>query len=372
MYEPAAGADCLGVYVHIPFCTSRCDYCAFATWTDRVHLMGDYVEACVAEAHLRLDGGRPATSVFFGGGTPSLLPPEHLSAILAAVHRVADAEVTVECNPETVDAPKLRGYHDAGINRLSFGVQSMAAHVLDGLGRRHDPDAVLAAVEAARAAGLGGRYSVDLIMGGAGESLEDWEHTIESVLSLSPAPGHVSAYGLTVEAGTPLATDRSRHPDPDDQADKYLLADGALSRSGLSWYEISNWSRPGAECRHNQLYWSQGEYVGLGCAAHSHLIDADSGWSRRFWNVRTPERYIRLLAGGGSVEAAGEDLDPRARRLEALELSLRTAQGVPTAALPGWGRDPVLAGLLRPVEGDRLVLTPRGRLLANEVAIRLT
>lgn len=364
-------AEPFGVYVHIPFCVSRCDYCAFATWTDRFHLSGQYVDACTTAARRQLGEGRPATSVFFGGGTPSLLEPAAIASILDGIPRCEDAEVTVECNPETVDGPKLAGYRSAGVTRLSFGVQSMSPRVLAALGRRHDPDAVRRAVAAAAGAGFAASYSVDLIMGGAGETLADWESTLEAVLALDPPPRHVSAYGLTVEPGTPLAADPRRHPDPDDQADKYLLADDVLSGAGLRWYEISNWAAPGAQCRHNRLYWSQGEYTGIGCAAHSHAVDRATGRARRWWNVRTPDRYIRMVGEGGVGEAAGEDLDPETRRKEGLELALRTADGVEAEALPGWESDPVLARLVRPGTSGRLVLTRAGRLLANEVTLRL-
>ncbi|HWE54361.1 MAG TPA: radical SAM family heme chaperone HemW [Acidimicrobiales bacterium] len=357
-----------GVYVHVPFCVSRCDYCAFATWTDRFHLVDDYVSACTSAA---ASITRPATSVFFGGGTPSLLSPAQIGSIIDSLDLAPDAEVTVECNPETVDHPKLSGYASAGVNRLSFGVQSLAPHVLQTLGRSHDPDSVARAVDAAARAGFAGSYSVDLIMGGAGETGADWTSTLNGVLALDPPPRHVSAYGLTVEPGTPLAGDPTRHPDPDDQADKYLDASTILEEAGLHWYEISNWARPGAECRHNQLYWEQGEYIGVGCAAHSHTVDTDTGWARRWWNVRTPDRYISLIGEGQTGESAGEDLDPATRRREALELSLRTTRGVPRAALPGWSDDEVLADLVVAAPGDRLVLTVAGRLLANEVALRL-
>lgn len=361
-----------GVYVHIPFCLSRCDYCAFATWTDRFNLVDDYVAACTTAARRQLDGGRLATSVFFGGGTPSLLDAHHIESILSAIPRADGAEVTVECNPDTVDEEKLIAYRGAGVRRLSFGVQSMRRHVLEGLGRRHDPESVGRAVAAAGAAGFGHAYSVDLIMGGAGESLDDWSGTLAEVLALQPGPRHVSAYGLTVEPGTPLAKDAARHPDPDDQADKYAMADEILTGAGLPWYEISNWAAAGAECRHNQLYWSQGEYCGIGCAAHSHSVDRSTGWARRWWNVRTPERYIQLIDGGGTGESAGEELAPAARVREGLELALRTSAGVPQRALPGWDTDEVLRELVRPADNGRLVLTQKGRLLANEVAIRLS
>ena len=367
------GTGPLGVYIHVPFCVSRCDYCAFATWTDRFHLVDDYVAACASAVSARLApeaDGRPATSVFFGGGTPSLLEPAQLARVLDSFELVPGAEVTVECNPETVDAAKLAGYRRAGVNRLSFGVQSMAPHVLEGLGRRHEPSTARRAVQAAAEAGFGASYSVDLIMGGAGETLDDWRATLDEVLGFDPPPRHVSAYGLTVEPGTPLAAEPQRHPDPDDQADKYLSADQVLAAAGLCWYEISNWAVPGAECRHNQLYWSQGEYEGIGCAAHSHRIDPATGRSRRWWNVRTPERYIRLVAEGGAGESSGEELDDETRAQERLQLMLRTSEGVPARTLPGWESNPDLRELVV-AAGDRLVLTPAGRLLANEVAVRL-
>ncbi len=370
--EPASRPDSFGVYVHVPFCTRRCDYCAFATWTDRFQLADAYVTSCATEVRREVESGMPpASSVFFGGGTPSLLSPDQLARVLSAIPMPAGAEVTVECNPETVDPGKLGRYRDAGVNRLSFGVQSMVPHVLAGLGRQHDPDAVRRAVSAAAATGFADTYSVDLIFGGAGETLGDWAATVRAVLDLDPPPAHVSAYALTVEAGTPLASDPSRHPDPDDQADKYLLADSMLGDAGLGWYEISNWARPGRRCHHNQLYWAQGQYRGIGCAAHSHRVDTAAGSARRWWNVRTPDRYVRLVEAARSPEAAGEDLDEPARRFEALELALRTRGGVPQAALPNWESDEGILDLVEPSAPGRLVLTLRGRLLANEVAVRL-
>jgi oxygen-independent coproporphyrinogen-3 oxidase len=274
--------------------------------------------------------------------------------------------VTVECNPETVSPGLLSAYRQAGVTRLSFGVQSMVPEVLSSLGRRHDPATVQRAVAAAAGAGFGDSYSVDLIFGAAGESVEAWRRSLDLALALDPGPSHVSAYGLTVEAGTPLAADPRRHPDPDDQADKYVVTDEVLSQAGLAWYEISNWARPGAECAHNRLYWRQGAYRGIGCAAHSHQVLPD-GRSRRWWNVRTPERYAKLVEGGADPEAASEVLDASTRRWEALTLALRTREGVPLGALAD---DPLLEGLIE-ARDDRAVLTLRGRLLANEVAARL-
>ena len=379
-YDPPANG--FGVYVHVPFCSRRCDYCAFATWDDRHHLWERYVAAARAEAvsagGALWKGRGPATSVFFGGGTPSLLPAELLIGALYAVKAnlgvAPGAKVTVECNPETVTRQKLTAYRDAGVTRLSFGVQSMVPAVLASLGRQHDPAAVRRAAQLAGEEGFASSYSVDLIFGAAGETMSDWESCLDEVLALEPPPSHVSAYALTVEPGTPLSRRPQRWPDEDDQAEKYMRADEVLSGHGLEWYEISNWARPGRRCAHNLLYWAQGEYVGLGCAAHSHQV-GPGGRSRRWWNVRTPQRYCRLVEDGSSPEAAGEELGPEEQEFEALTLSLRTYRGVPPWAVPEelfeQGLVELKPGSLSAGGGARAVLTRRGRLLANEVASRL-
>jgi oxygen-independent coproporphyrinogen-3 oxidase len=346
-----------GVYVHVPFCARRCDYCAFAAWDDRNELTDRYLAALRTEAARLAPELPPVTSAFVGGGTPSMVPAEGLLAALAQLPLAPGAEVTVECNPDTVDAALVDAYVAGGVNRLSFGVQSMAPHVLEALGRTHDPGNVARCAELARASGLTS-WNLDVIYGAAGESLDDWRRTLEDILALEPP--HVSAYGLTVEPGTPLADDPTRHPDEDLQADEYELADDLLTAAGLEWYEVSNWARPGHECRHNRLYWSQGEYAGLGCAAHAHRH------GRRSWSLRTPERWIEAVEAGCSTEAAGEELDPAARRLEGLQLALRTREGVPVDTLPVDELDGLVS-----VEGGRAVLTRHGRLLANEVALRL-
>jgi oxygen-independent coproporphyrinogen-3 oxidase len=349
----------LGAYVHIPFCAKRCDYCAFATWTDRAHLIERYLAGVRTEIERAVVAAPDAafSSVFVGGGTPSLVPGPALVAVLSALPLAPDAEVTVECNPDTVTAELLDAYRAGGVTRLSLGVQSMVPHVLDLLGRTHDPANVHRSVELARAAGFD-TFNLDIIYGAVGESVADWEATLRAVIALEPP--HISAYGLTVEAGTPLALDPARYPDDDDQAEKYVRGDELLTAAGLVSYEISNWARPGHECRHNLLYWSQGDYVGFGCSAHSHRQ------GRRWWNVRTPERYLALVETGASAEAAGEDLDADVRRLEGLQLALRTREGVPVNALAV----AELPGLVE-VHGDRVVLTRAGRLLANEVSLRL-
>ncbi len=352
-----------GVYLHVPFCRRRCDYCAFATWTDRLDLAQRYLAACRRQVVEAVGAGMaPVTSVFVGGGTPTLVPAAELLAVLAAVPLVPGAEVTVEANPDDVTPELLGAYADGGVNRLSLGVQSMVPSVLDSLGRTHDVANVHRAAEAAHEVGLA--FNVDLIYGAAGETVGEWSTTIDQALRLEPA--HVSAYGLTVEAGTPLAADTARHPDDDDQADKYMLATDRLAAAGYRWYEISNWAKPGHECRHNQLYWSQGDYLGVGCAAHSH----HSG--RRWWNLRTPERYVEAVEAGRSVEAGHESLDPDRRRFERWELALRTNEGVPADAFEPGSRE-YLRPLLRTAAGDpgQLTLTIPGRLLANEVAVHL-
>ncbi len=351
-----------GVYVHVPFCRERCDYCAFATYTDRDHLMERYADACVTELQRLAAAGDllPATSVFFGGGTPSRLHPETLCRILRAIPVTADAEITVECNPEDADQEHLGPYRRAGVNRLSFGLQSTHAHVLAGLGRRHVPDAAARIAAAVRDAGFA-NWNLDLIFGGAGESDEDWGATLAGVLDLPNPPPHISAYALTIEPGTPLARAGDRHPDDDTLANRYEMADDILSRAGYRWEEISNWALPGHRCRHNHLYWDQGDYAGIGSAAHSHRD------GERWWNVRTPERYIDAISAGRSPEAGREVLTAEQRQFEALSLSLRTPRGVPADNLPPADE---LAGLIEEREGQA-ALTVRGRLLANEVSTRI-
>jgi oxygen-independent coproporphyrinogen-3 oxidase len=353
-----------GVYVHIPFCASKCEYCAFATWTDRHHLVDAYLGALRSEIARAVDDGLPvADTVFVGGGTPTLVPADDLATVIAAIPVGDDAEITVECNPDDVTVELLRTYRAAGVNRVSLGVQSMSAHVLASLGRTHDSANVATAVGAIVASGMPS-FNLDLIYGAVGETLDDWQRTVESALAFDPP--HISAYGLTVEAGTPLASQPDRHPDDDDQADKYELVDELLADAGLENYEVSNWAEPGHESRHNLLYWNQGDYRGFGCAAHSHSA------GRRWWNLRTPDRYLEAVARGATVEAASETLDADTRRFEALQLAVRTRDGVPRDAFTPDTLE-LLDGLLldHPTDSDRVVLTRHGRLMANEVSVRL-
>jgi putative oxygen-independent coproporphyrinogen III oxidase len=350
-----------GVYVHVPFCAHRCDYCAFATYADRDHLMEAYVATVLQEIQWARDDGLPvATSVFFGGGTPSRLPAEELLRILDAIPRTEDAEVTVECNPEDASLERLKAYRAGGVNRMSFGVQSTQSAVLADLGRRHGTMAHREVSEAVTAAGFA-TWNMDLIIGSRAESLADVARTLDDLLGLDAPPPHISCYVLTPEPGTPLGEDPRRHPDEDESADAYELVSRTLEEHGYLWEEISNWAQPGHECRHNHVYWNQDDYVGFGSAAHSHRH------GRRFWNVRTPDRYIAMVRDGTRPLGGEEQLDERTQRFERDSLALRTAKGVP---LEAFGSLEEIAHLVS-VEDGRVTLAPSGRLLANQVILRL-
>jgi oxygen-independent coproporphyrinogen-3 oxidase len=351
----------LGVYVHVPFCAHRCDYCAFATYEDRDHLREDYVAALRREIAREVQAGmEPATSVFFGGGTPSRLSPEQLVSILEEIPRTSDAEVTVECNPEDASLERLLTYKSAGVNRMSYGVQSTQPAVLADLGRRHGTMAHEEVSRVTHEAGFA-TWNMDLIVGSRAESLDDVRATLADLLGLEAPPPHVSCYALTPEPATPLGRDPSRHPDEDETADAYDLVGETLERNGYQWEEISNWALPGHECRHNHVYWDNDDYVGFGSAAHSHR----SG--RRYWNVRTPERYIAMIGRGESAIAGEEVLDEATRAFERDSLALRTSRGVPVEAFDSLEE---IRHLVK-VEHDRVTLTPRARLVANQVILRL-
>ncbi|HUY16747.1 MAG TPA: radical SAM family heme chaperone HemW [Acidimicrobiales bacterium] len=357
----ATSSTNFGVYVHVPFCAHRCDYCAFATYSDRDHLMGDYVDAVLREiAQTKAAGLPPATSVFFGGGTPSRLPAEALLRVLDAIDRTDDAEVTVECNPEDASVERLTAYRAGGVNRVSFGVQSTQPAVLADLGRRHGIMAHREVSEAVSEAGFA-TWNMDLIVGSRAEGLDDVRHTLDDLLTLEHPPPHVSCYALTPEPATPLGRDPARHPDEDATADAYDLVGEVLEQHGYLWEEISNWAKPGHECRHNHVYWDHGDYVGFGSAAHSHLH------GRRFWNVRTPDRYVELLRSGELPLGGEEFLDETTQRFEAESLALRTARGVPLEAFDSLEE---ISHLVR-VRDGQVTLTKKARLVANQVIVRL-
>lgn len=349
------------MYIHIPFCVKRCDYCAFATFTDRHHLQSEYVQAMRKHIRLLVAADMPrATSVFVGGGTPTMLPADELLSVIAEIPLAPRAEVTVECNPDDITLEMMQQYLRGGVNRVSIGVQSTVAHVLQSLGRTHNPENVQRAVAHVKQAGFS-TFNLDIMYGAAGESLADWQQTVADVVALEPP--HVSAYGLTIEANTPLASQPERHPDDDDQADKYEWVDQRFADAGMLNYEISNWSLPGHECAHNYLYWMQGNYDGIGCAAHAHKDGT------RWWNVRTPDRYIELINSDESPTSSNEVLDDETKSLEELQLLIRTREGVPTSAFSPDDRS-LLEGLIE-LREDRYVLTRAGRLMANEVSLRL-
>jgi oxygen-independent coproporphyrinogen-3 oxidase len=351
-----------GVYVHVPFCRRRCDYCAFSTYVDRDHLMASYVDALRRDITRARDSGEleRATAVFFGGGTPSRLAAEDLCSVIDLVPLAAGAEVSVECNPEDVTEERLAAYRSAGVTRISLGAQARAPHVLASLGRHHQWDEVSAAAKLVAAGGFAS-WNLDLIFGAAAESDSDWDDALAGVLGLALPPPHISAYALTIEPGTPLALDPARHPDDDVQARRYERADEVLSSAGYLWEEISNWALPGHRCAYNNIAWSGGDYLGFGAAAHSHRD------GRRWWNVRTPERYIAAATSGASPVAGTETLGRAQREFEGLALALRTPIGVPESALP----DVAELGDLVERRDGRVVLTVAGRMLANEVIMRL-
>ncbi|MEY9776998.1 radical SAM family heme chaperone HemW [Arthrobacter sp. MW3 TE3886] len=386
------GADqrAFGLYVHIPFCAVRCGYCDFNTYT-ATELGGGasqdaYAATAIAEvefaaAALRGSGlpDRPLSTVFFGGGTPTLLPAQDLARILTAAIGAwglqPGAEVTTEANPDSVTPESLQLLADSGFTRVSFGMQSAVPHVLKVLDRTHTPSRVPEVVQWARDAGLA--VSLDLIYGTPGESLEDWRCSLETALSY--APDHISAYALIVEDGTKLAAQirRGEVPeiDDDDHAAKYELADELISAAGLAWYEVSNWSRtPEQVCRHNLAYWRGDDWWGIGPGAHSHVGGV------RWWNVKHPTAYANRLGAGVSPAAGRETLDSETRNVERVMLEARLNSGLDIPSLGGLGdtgRHAVAGliadGLVDPAAAfkGRLILTLKGRLLADAVVRRI-
>ncbi len=380
----AAGRP-FGVYLHVPYCTTRCGYCDFNTYT-AADLGGGASRATYAAtvaAELRLarrvlgDADRPVQAVFVGGGTPTLLPAADLGRMLGAVRTefglAPDAEVTTEANPESVHPAYLAELREAGFTRISLGMQSARPHVLRVLDRAHTPGRPEQCVAEAHAAGFE-HVNLDLIYGTPGESDADWRASLDAVVAAGP--DHVSAYALIVEEGTRLAARirRGELPEPDDDAlaDRYLMADETLGRAGYGWYEVSNWARgDAARCHHNLLYWTGGDWWGAGPGAHSHVGGV------RWWNVKHPAAYTERLAAGRSPAHARELLTEQEARVERILLSLRLSSGCPLAELTTVGRkaagQAVEDGLLRPDEhrAGRAVLTLRGRLLADAVARNL-
>ncbi|HEY0540101.1 MAG TPA: radical SAM family heme chaperone HemW [Actinoallomurus sp.] len=377
------GGRPFGFYVHVPFCVTRCGYCDFNTYT-ATELRGasrdSYADTAIAEVRMARrvlgDVDLPVRTVFVGGGTPTLLPAADLGRVLEAIGKefglAEDAEVTTESNPETVDPAYLAGLREAGFTRVSFGMQSAREHVLAVLDRTHTPGRPQQCVTWAREAGFE-HVNLDLIYGTPGESDADWQASLDAVVAAGA--DHVSAYALIVEDGTRLATRVRRGelaaPDDDAMADRYLAAESTLGGQGLGWYEISNWAASEeARCRHNLLYWTGGDWWGVGPGAHSHV------GGTRWWNVKHPAAYASRLAEEATPAYAREVLGDADRRFERIMLELRLAEGCPLGLFedPSAVRRAVGDGLLVPeaYEAGRAVLTLRGRLLADAVVRDLT
>jgi oxygen-independent coproporphyrinogen-3 oxidase len=384
MALPATGRA-FGVYIHVPFCAVRCGYCDFNTYAPG-ELAGasreGYVEAALEEMAMarRVMAGdpRPASTVFFGGGTPTMLEPAALARLLDGVRETwglaPGAEVTTEANPDSVGGPALAALAQAGFTRVSFGMQSAVPHVLRTLDRTHRPENVIRAIAGAKEAGLS--TSLDLIYGTPGESLDNWRASVDAALALGP--DHVSAYALVIEPGTKMGGQLRRGEvspvDPDVQAEMYEAVDDALAAAGYSWYEVSNWARtPADACRHNVGYWRGQDWWGIGPGAHSYL-ETPGGAARRWWNVKHPRAYAERVRAGESPEEGGEDLTDEQRYVERVMLGIRLAEGLPVselrpearARLADLGRDGLIE-TTRAGQDAAIVLTRRGRLLADAV-----
>ena len=366
----------LSIYVHVPFCASRCGYCDFNTYTATE--LGDSVsratfhEVLASEVRVAAQelGPREVSTVFFGGGTPTLIGASALGEVLASIRDefalAPDAEITTEANPDSVDEAALAALRASGFTRISFGMQSTATHVLRVLDRTHTAGRSLAMARAARVAGFE-HVNLDLIYATPGESDDDLRRTLDDVIEADV--DHVSAYSLIVEDGTPLARriGRGELPMPDDDiaASRYEIIDEALMAAGLDWYEVSNWSRPGGECRHNIAYWRSDDWWGIGPGAHSHVDGV------RWWNAKHPRTYADALASGSTPEAGREVLTDDDKRVERVMLALRMREGLAASEVSdeGWLDRTVDAGLIDGASlGDgRIVLTGRGRLLADRL-----
>ena len=372
----------LAFYVHIPYCVRRCGYCDFNTYTpaelsisnDLSETSRSYIDLLIKELEFAREttGLAVVPTIFFGGGTPTLMESADLGRVISAIsdhyELSPDSEITTEANPDTVTKEKLASLREAGFNRISFGMQSAVPHVLKSLDRTHNPENVLKATTWAREVGFN-EVSVDLIYGTAGESLSDWELTIDTALSLPIS--HISAYALIVESGTKLGAQVKRGevtmPDDDETADKYLLADEKFTQAGFDWYELSNWSKKGSECRHNLAYWNGDNWWGLGAGAHSHVD------GRRFWNVKHPAAYTQKVIESGNPMHDQELLTRDEARSEEIMLQIRLATGLSLSALSeseAKSLPTFLAeGYLLPSawENGQVVLSKTGRLMADRI-----
>ncbi len=369
-----AHVDAAGIYVHVPFCLTRCGYCDFNAYAGLDHLASRYVSALLREAELAAPAweGEEIVSVFLGGGTPTTLEVADLKALLARLRSsfavTFDAEVTIEANPDTVDEQRLTGLREAGYGRLSIGAQSFDRSVLAALERVHQPEVGAPSASAARAAGFE-NVSLDLIYGAAGESVESWERTLREAITLSPE--HVSAYALTIEPATALGRQvargrTSRRPIPTSRPTCSKRPAVCSATRATATTRSRTGRKPGYECRHNLGYWERRPYVGLGAGAHGYRD------GRRWWNVRPPEEYLSMVERGELPVGGSEELEPADAYLEEVFLRLRILQGIPASWIEDGRADPYLeSGLLLDDDGN-LVPTERGMLLLNELVLGLT
>jgi oxygen-independent coproporphyrinogen-3 oxidase len=371
----------LSFYVHIPYCVKRCGYCDFNTYTpaelqgpDLNSVSKNYISAAVQEIALakKTVGEAGIPSIFFGGGTPSLMPAEELARVIQEIKSnfelSSDAEITIEVNPDSVTLDFLEKMRIAGANRISMGMQSAAINVLKTLDRTHNPDNVANAVQNAVKAGFD-HVSVDLIYGSPGESMNDWQHSVETALELPI--DHISAYALIVEKGTKLAAQIARGelqmPSDEETAEKYIFADNAFTAAGFAWYELSNWSKPGGECKHNISYWDGSMWWGVGPGAHSYFDN------RRWWNVKHPLTYQQKINTGESPVQSEETLTAMNLQDEYLMLQIRRREGIPHSKLSDAqlraASDFIHSGHLDQEDwtAKKLVLTQQGRLIADRI-----
>jgi len=373
----------LSFYIHIPYCVKRCGYCDFNTYTpgelkpgsDIAQVSNGYIDLLIQEgkiARSEVKTTKPIVTIFFGGGTPTLMEPADLGRVLNSLEAdfgfASDIEITIEANPDTVSKEKLAALCEIGINRISFGMQSAVPHVLAVLDRTHNPENVIKATNWAREVGFE-QVSADLIYGAPGESLKDWETTIDSALALPIT--HISAYALIVESGTKLAAQVKRGeviiPEDDQTADKYLMADEKFRKAGFNWYELSNWAKPEGECRHNIAYWEGADWWGLGPGAHSHLN------GKRFWNVKHPTAYRERLEAEQSPVMDSEELSLEEIESERVMLEIRLPRGLAKSSLASESlarlESYLTGGQISQEQWDqgRISLTISGRLMADRI-----
>ena len=376
----------LSFYLHIPYCVKRCGYCDFNTYTPAElqiesslkEISLSYTDLLIAELRQARAASKATTipTIFFGGGTPSLMEPSDLGRMLHQLRNdfefAPDCEITMEANPDTITRERLEGFKSAGINRLSFGMQSAVPHVLAVLDRTHNPENVARSIELAREIGFE-EISVDLIYGTPGESLDDWRVTLDTALALPVT--HISAYALIIETGTKLAAAIKRgdinSPDDDLMAEKYLMADMRFHEAGLNWYELSNWSRPGSEARHNVAYWQGANWWGAGPGAHSHID------GKRWWNVKHPNAYRERIEASLSPELAHEILTAEEKELEKVLLAIRMPRGLERDEFTG--RQTTLLNSYRETgafeesdwQAGFITLSRHGRLIADAIVREL-